>query len=108
MPRRAVLLTRGVTGRLRRRRQRRCKWRGDPGNPGAVVPHGGSGVGVGGGFLYVAQWPAGVNRGDERVTQRMRPDGLCDSGPAGYLSAPERRLCTLPIRVQALRRVMWV
>jgi hypothetical protein len=37
MSRRAVVLAGGVTGRLRRRRQRRCREHAGPGKPGRVM-----------------------------------------------------------------------
>jgi len=52
---------------------------------GAVVSHGGPGIGVRGGFLHVPQRDPGVQRGsDERVPQRVRPDRLGDPGTAGH------------------------
>src|SRR5208282_1819677 len=54
---------------------------------GAVVPHGGSRVSVGGGLLHVAQRYAGVEGGgDERVPQRVRADVLADTGAARDLA----------------------
>ena len=54
-------------------------------DPGPVVAHGGSGVGVGGGFLHVPERHACVERrGDEPVRERVWPDGLGDPGAAGY------------------------
>jgi|HubBroStandDraft_1064217.scaffolds.fasta_scaffold07294_8 hypothetical protein len=51
---------------------------------GSVIPHRGAGVGVGSGFLDVAERDAGVERGgDERVSQSVRSDGLLQSGAAG-------------------------
>ena len=39
---------------------------------GAVVSHGGAGIGVGGGFLHVPERDPGVERGgDERVPKRV-------------------------------------
>ena len=39
---------------------------------------------MGGGFLHVAQRDPGIQRGgDERMPQRVRPDGLGDPGAAG-------------------------
>ena len=40
---------------------------------------------MGGGFLLIAQRHAGVEgSGDERVSQRVRPDRLGDPGTVGY------------------------
>ena len=51
---------------------------------GAVVSHGGTWVGVGGGFLHVPQRDPGVQRrGDERMPQRVRPHRFGDPGAAG-------------------------
>jgi hypothetical protein len=53
------------------------------GDAGAVVPHRGARIGVGGGFLDVAQRDAGIERGgDECVTQRVRAVRLVDAGAA--------------------------
>jgi len=72
-----------VTGRPRRRRRRQCRWRAGPAKSGPVVTHGGAWVGVGGGFLHVAERDPGVQcRGDEGVPERVRPDGLGDPGAA--------------------------
>ena len=50
----------------------------------AVIPHGGAGIGVGGGVLHVAERDAGIQRrGDERVPQRVRADRLGDASAAG-------------------------
>lgn len=50
-----------------------------------VAAHGGARIGVGGGFLHVAQWDPGVERGgDERVPQRVRADVLGDPGAARH------------------------
>jgi hypothetical protein len=52
---------------------------------GAVISHGGPGIGVRGGFLHVPERDAGVEGGrDERVPQGMRPDRLGDPGAAGH------------------------
>jgi hypothetical protein len=52
----------------------------------------GSGVGVAGGFLYVAQRDAGVERGgDERVPQGVGTDLLVQSGPASDPAHDTRR-----------------
>src|SRR3954447_20042918 len=51
-----------------------------------VVAHGGARVGVRGGFVNVRKWDASVEcGGDERVPQRVRPDGLVDTGTVGDL-----------------------
>ena len=53
-------------------------------DPGAVVAHGGAGVGVAGGLLHVAERHAGVQGGgDERVTQGVGPDTFGDPRAAG-------------------------
>jgi hypothetical protein len=50
---------------------------------GAVVAHGGARVGVAGGFLDVAEWDSGVERGsDEGVPERVRSDPLGEPRPA--------------------------
>jgi hypothetical protein len=52
--------------------------------PRPVVAHRGARVGVGGGFLHVAQRDPGVERGgDERVSQRVRADLVVDPCAAG-------------------------
>jgi hypothetical protein len=52
--------------------------------PRAVVAHRGARVGVGGGFLHVAQRDPGVEGGgDERVPKRVRADVLGDPGAPG-------------------------
>ena len=52
---------------------------------GPVVAHGGARVGVGCGFLHIAQRDSGVEGGgDERVPQGVRADVLGDPGAAGY------------------------
>jgi hypothetical protein len=49
-----------------------------------VVPHRGARVGVGGGFLHVAQRHAGVERrGYECMPEHVRADMLADPGAAG-------------------------
>jgi hypothetical protein len=51
---------------------------------GAVVAHGGARVGVGGGFLHVAErYPCVEGGGDERVPQGVRAYLLGDSRAAG-------------------------
>jgi len=51
---------------------------------GAVVSHGGPGIGVRGGFLDVAERHPGVQGGgDERVPQRVGADRFGDPGAAG-------------------------
>ena len=51
---------------------------------GPVVTDGGSGVGVGGGLLYVSERKPGVEGGgNERVAQRVGADLLADPGLAG-------------------------
>jgi hypothetical protein len=53
-------------------------------DPGAVVSHGGAGVGVAGCFLDVTEWDTGVEGGsDEGVAQGMGSDSFGDSGTAG-------------------------
>jgi hypothetical protein len=50
---------------------------------GPIVPDRGPGIGVGGGFLHVAQRHPGIQRGgDEGVPERVRADGLADPGTA--------------------------
>jgi hypothetical protein len=54
---------------------------------GPVVPDRGARVRVGGGLLHVAQRHAGVQGGgDERVSERVRSDGLGDPGAARDLA----------------------
>ena len=55
--------------------------------PGSVIAHSGSRIGVRSGFLHVPQWHAGVERrSDERMPQRVRPNGLGDPGAASDLA----------------------
>ena len=50
---------------------------------GTVIADRGPRVGVGGGFLDVAQGDARIEGcGDESMAERVRPDGLADSGAA--------------------------
>jgi hypothetical protein len=51
---------------------------------GSVTAHRGPRISVGSGFLDIPQRDPGIQRGgDERVPQRVRPDGLGEPGPAG-------------------------
>ena len=51
---------------------------------GTVIAHRGPRIGVGGGFLDIAQRdPSVQRRGEERVPQGVRPDVLGDLGAAG-------------------------
>jgi hypothetical protein len=34
-------------------------------DPGSVIAHSGAGVGMAGGFLHIAQWNSGVERGGD-------------------------------------------
>jgi len=73
-----------LTGRLLRRRRRRCRWRAGPNCRGHGHISSLCGVGVGGGFLDVPQRDPGVQRGgDERMTQSVWPDRLGDPCAAG-------------------------
>jgi hypothetical protein len=50
----------------------------------SVVAHGGAGVSMAGCFLNITERNAGVEcSSDERVSQRVRSDLLCDSGVSG-------------------------
>jgi hypothetical protein len=50
-------------------------------------PRRGPRVGMRGGLLHVAQRDPGIERGgDERVSERVRGDGLADPGTAGGLA----------------------
>src|SRR6516162_6932018 len=54
---------------------------------GPVVPHHGSRISMGGSLLHVAQRDPGIERGgNKRVPQRVRRDGLADSGAARGLT----------------------
>jgi len=70
--------------------------------PGPVVPHRGPWISMGSGLLHVPQRDPGVQRGgDERVPQRMRPDGLSDPGAAGdTANSPPR---AMPVQPPAVR-----
>jgi len=73
------------------------------GSSGPVVSHGGSGIGVRGGFLHVAQPDPGVQRrGDERVPQRVRTDRLGDTGAAGHPA--DDPPSAVPVQPTAIRR----
>jgi hypothetical protein len=61
---------------------------------GATVPHRGAGLDVRGGFLHVAERHPGVETGDERVPQRVRPDRFGD---------PARRATRRTIRAAPCR-----
>ena len=90
-----------VTGRHRRRRRRRCTWRAGPATPGPG---------------RIAWWFSGQRgrrlparraaaprvqrRGDERVPQRVRPDGLGDPGAAGDLADDPRG--AMPVQPPAI------
>src|ERR1019366_3573073 len=53
--------------------------------PGPVIAHRGPGISVRGSFLHIPQrYPGIERRGDERMPQRVRPDGLSDPGAASY------------------------
>ena len=64
---------------------------------GAVVAHSGARVGVGGGFLYVAERDPGVEGGsDEGVPQGVRADVLADARAAGH--APDDAGGAVPVQ----------
>lgn len=74
----------GVSGWRRRGKWRRCRWRAVEGDPGPVVAHAGTEIGVAGGLLDVAEGNAGVEgSGDERVTKRVGSHTLGYPGPSG-------------------------
>jgi len=53
--------------------------------PSPVIAHRGPRISVRSGFLDIPQRDPGVQRGgDERVAQRVGPDGFGDPGVAGY------------------------
>jgi hypothetical protein len=68
---------------------------------GAVLAHGGAGVGVPGGDLYVAQVDAGVEHGgDEGVSQHVWVDARqLDAGPFGEAAKPTDGAVCRSIRV---------
>lgn len=70
--------------------------------PCPVVTHGGPRVGIGYGYLHVAERDPGVERGcDKGVAQRVRADLLGDSGAAGHpADDPDAAVPvqTLPVR----------
>ena len=76
--------------------------------PGPVITHSGSRVGVGGGFLHVAEQERrhrNWRRGDERVAKRVRPDGLGDPRAAGYLADDRAAPCQSHRRPSGARKM---
>jgi len=67
-----------------------------------VITHRGPRVGVGRGFLHVAERYAGVQSGsDEGMPQRVRPDVLADPGAAG--DAADDPPGAVPVQPPAVR-----
>ncbi len=74
--------------------------------PGPVISHRGAWVSMGGGFLDIPQRHPGIQRrGDERVAQRVRPDGLGDPGPPGDAVDDPPGACRSNRRPSAVRKI---